>query len=104
MDLMQNGDLDIKLTKWADKSGGIRWIIFCAGNMWNRVKVGDDGLNDPFAVANIDRPINYLYSLVFPQEFGHDPTFTINEMGFRPERDVNWWYRTFFSELEHTSQ
>jgi hypothetical protein len=102
IELSQNGDLRKKIMDWTDKCSGLKWIMFCAGRMWQKVKPLADGLSDPFVsmTPRIDKPLGYLYSLVFAREFDRQPTFDIGEEVFDDRRPVRWWFRTFFKELE----
>lgn len=94
-EFMKFGDLEKKVTDW---SGRVRktWIIFCMGRVWSRYRDGDDGLNDPF--ADLEKPLAYLYTVIFPREFGRDPTFDDGKWFYEERHPVEWWYRTFFEK------
>ena len=110
MDLTRNGDLHKKMIDWSRKCSGLPWVMFCMGNLWQWVQrkrdcglgewktLGDPigGENDIFATAGIERPLNYLYSMVFPREKGREPSlFTFDDQAFNGNDSVERIYKTF---------
>ena len=98
IELMQNGDLEKKITDWSRECSGVRWIMFCTGVLWARVRESDDGLSDPFDYANIPKPLGYLYAMAFPRKFDRQPTFDFGPHVFDERRTTEWWWRTFFEK------
>jgi hypothetical protein len=93
------GNLRKRLEDWSDSAGGMRWTMFKIGCYYEQFFAKDTNGADP--LEDIRLPMNYLYTLIFPDHDKGQQTGMESPSGiaFRDEYTVDYWAQTFMPEM-----
>lgn len=99
MDILQNGDLKIKLSGWLKKANS-KWAMFQVSRFWKIARMGCTNGEDPISKKGIEQPMSYIYKMIFPQEFGQEPVFDYGDCTFTDAERVTMemYYNYGFDE------
>lgn len=99
-DLVMNvGNLRKRLEDWIAESSGKTWVMFKIGCYYEQFFTKPTNGADP--LEDIRLPMNYLYTLIFPDHEKGQQTGMESPSGvaFRDEYTVDYWARMFIPEM-----
>jgi hypothetical protein len=93
------GNLRKRLEDWSSSAGGMTWTMFKIGCYYEQFFANPTNGADP--LEDIKLPMNYLYTLIYPDKEKGQQTVMESPSGiaFRDEYTVEHWARTFMPEM-----